>query len=242
MLPDYFLVIIRSVMAAFSLLIFTRVLGKKQISQLNFFEYVLGITVGSIAASMSTNLANRALAEYVGLITWVILVLFLEVIAQKNRKLAKLITGEPIILIENGKIMEDRLAIARYSFDDLVEQLREKDVFSLSDVEFAVLETDGSLSVLKKSQVQPLTPKDLNLSTEYQGLSIELISEGQIIKQNLQQIEKDEEWLLGELKSRRISLEQVAYGAIDTSGRIYLDLYKDEGIKIIDASDYEGPN
>ncbi len=242
MLPDYFLVIIRSIMAAFSLLILTRALGKKQISQLNFFEYVLGITVGSIAASMSTNLANRALAEYVGLITWVVLVFLLEVVAMKNRKLAKLITGEPIILIQNGKIMEDRLALARYSFDDLIEQLREKDVFSLSDVEFAVLETDGSLSVLKKSQVQPLTPKDLNINTQYQGLSIELISEGQIIKQNLQQIEKDEEWLLEELKSRGVSLDQVAYGAIDTSGRLYLDLYKDEGIKIIDTSDYEGPN
>ena len=242
MLPDYFLVIIRSIMAAFSLLILTRALGKKQISQLNFFEYVLGITVGSIAASMSTNLANRALAEYVGLITWVVLVFLLEVVAMKNRKLAKLITGEPIILIQNGKIMEDRLALARYSFDDLIEQLREKDVFSLSDVEFAVLETDGSLSVLKKSQVQPLTPKDLNINTQYQGLSIELISEGQIIKQNLQQIEKDEEWLLEEFKSRGVSLDQVAYGAIDTSGRLYLDLYKDEGIKIIDTSDYEGPN
>ncbi|NLZ39259.1 MAG: DUF421 domain-containing protein [Firmicutes bacterium] len=241
-MPDYFLVIIRSIMAAFSLLILTRALGKKQISQLNFFEYVLGITVGSIAASMSTNLANRALAEYVGLITWVVLVFLLEVVAMKNRKLAKLITGEPIILIQNGKIMEDRLALARYSFDDLIEQLREKDVFSLSDVEFAVLETDGSLSVLKKSQVQPLTPKDLNINTQYQGLSIELISEGQIIKQNLQQIEKDEEWLLEELKSRGVSLDQVAYGAIDTSGRLYLDLYKDEGIKIIDTSDYEGPN
>ncbi len=242
MLPDYILVIIRSIMAAVALLIFARVLGKKQISQLNFFEYVLGITVGSIAATMSTNLANRALSEFVGLITWIVLVLFLEIVALKNRKMAKIIDGEPLILVENGKIMEDRLAMARYRFDDLVEQLREKDVFSVSDVEFAVLETDGSLSVLKKSQVQPITPSDLNMSTEYKGLSVELISEGQILKQNLLQIDQDEEWLLGELKKRNIRLEQVTFGLLDTSGRLYLDLYNDEGIKIIDASDYEGPN
>lgn len=242
MLPDYILVIIRSIMAAFALLIFARALGKKQISQLNFFEYVLGITVGSIAATMSTNLSNRALSEFVGLITWIVLVLFLEIVALKNRKMAKIIDGEPLILVENGKIMEDRLALARYRFDDLVEQLREKDVFSVSDVEFAVLETDGSLSVLKKSQVQPITPSDLNMSTEYKGLSVELISEAQILKQNLLQIDQDEEWLLGELKKRNIRLEQVTFGLLDTSGRLYLDLYKDEGIKIIDVSDYEGPN
>lgn len=121
MFPDYILVIFRSIMAAFTLLILARVLGKKQISQLSFFEYVLGITVGSIAATMSTNLANRALPEFVGLVTWIALVLFLELIALKNRKLAKIIDGEPVILIENGKIMEERLAIARYRFEDLVE-------------------------------------------------------------------------------------------------------------------------
>jgi uncharacterized membrane protein YcaP (DUF421 family) len=138
--------------------------------------------------------------------------------------------------------MEDKMALARYSFVDLIEQLREKDVFSLSDVEFAVLETDGTLSVLKKSQAQPVTPADLNLSSEYQGLSVELISEGTILKQNLEQIGRDEKWLREELKKRGLRLEQVAFGIQDTKGRLYLDLYKDEGINIIDASDYEGPS
>jgi|CZCB01.1.fsa_nt_gi uncharacterized membrane protein YcaP (DUF421 family) len=242
MLPDYVLVIIRSVMAAFTMLILTRALGKKQVSQLNFFEYILGITVGSIAASMSTNLNNRPLAELAALITWIALAFALETISLKSRKLSKLIDGEPLILIENGKIMEDKMALARYSFVDLVEQLREKDVFSLSDVEFAVLETDGTLSVLKKSQAQPVTPADLNLSSEYQGLSVELISEGTILKQNLEQIGRDEKWLREELKKRGLRLEQVAFGIQDTKGRLYLDLYKDEGINIIDASDYEGPS
>ena len=242
MLPDYVLVIIRSVMAAFTMLILTRALGKKQVSQLNFFEYILGITVGSIAASMSTNLNNRPLAELAALITWIALAFALETISLKSRKLSKLIDGEPLILIENGKIMEDKMALARYSFVDLVEQLREKDVFSLSDVEFAVLETDGTLSVLKKSQAQPVTPADINLSCEYQGLSVELISEGTILKQNLEQIGRDEKWLREELKKRGLRLEQVAFGIQDTKGRLYLDLYKDEGINIIDASDYEGPS
>ncbi|MDW7674436.1 MAG: DUF421 domain-containing protein [Bacillota bacterium] len=242
LLPDYLLVFFRSIIAAFTLLILARMLGKKQISQLSFFEYVLGITIGSIAATMSTDLSNRALPEFVGLITWALLALLIELIALKNRKLGKILDGEPVILVENGKLMEDRLGMARYRFADLVEQLREKSVFNLSDVEFAVLETDGSLSVLKKSQVEPITPQDLNIPTSYQGLEVELIEEGQIIDQNLKQIKKDQKWLLAELQQRGIKLHQVAYGSLDTSGRLFLDLYKDDGVNIIDTSDYEGPN
>lgn len=92
-------------MAAFTLLILARVLGKKQISQLSFFEYVIGITIGSIAATMSTDLSNRALPEFTGLVTWALLLLLLEFVALKNRKLGKIIDGEPVILIENGKLM-----------------------------------------------------------------------------------------------------------------------------------------
>lgn len=98
------------------------------------------------------------------------------------------------------------------------------------------------MSVLKKSPVRPVTPEDLKMSTNYKGMSIELIAEGHVLKQNLKQINQDENWLLGQLKQRGVTLEQVAYGTIDTDGRLYLDLYKDEGIKIIDISDYEGPN
>lgn len=242
MLPDYLLVIVRSIMAFFTLLILARVLGKKQISHLTFFEYILGITIGSIAASMSTNLANRALPEFTGLLVWFFLVFILEFAAIKNRKLAKITQGEPTILIENGKIMEDKLGLLRYPFDDLVEQLREKGIFNLSDVEFAVLEKDGSLSVQKKSQVDPVTPQDLNISTPYQGLEVELIEEGQILKKNLTQVHKNKDWLLSELKQRGIKLNQVAYASLDSRGRLYLDLYKDKGIEMIDASDYEGPN
>jgi len=80
------------------------------------------------------------------------------------------------------------------------------------------------------------------MNTDYKGLSVELITEGQILKQNLNQIDRNENWLLGELRQRGLRLEQVAYGTLDTNGRLYLDLYKDEGIKIIDISDYEGPS
>lgn len=242
MLPDYLLAIFRSIMAFFTLFILARFLGKKQVTQLTFFEYVLGITVGSIAASMSTNLTNRALPEFAGLTTWVMLVLIIELVAIKNRELAKVTDGEPTILIQNGKLMEDRLGTTFFRFEDLMEQLHKKNVFNISDVEFAILETDGSVSVLKKSQAQPVTPRDLNIPTSYKGLNIELIQEGQIITQNLEQIKKDEDWLHSELEKRGVSLKQVTYGSIDTNGLLYLDLYKDKGIDIVDPSDYEGPN
>lgn len=229
-------------MAFFTLLILTRILGKKQVSQLTFFEYVLGITIGSTAANMSTNLSTRPFLEFVGLLTWTFFVLILEVLALKNRKLAKLADGEPTILIENGKIMEDKLAATFYRFDDLMKDLRKKNVFNISDVEFAILETDGSLSVLTKSQAQPVTPRDLQIPTAYKGLDIELIQDGQIIQQNLEQINLDQNWLLAELDKRGLALDKIAYGSIDTKGVLYLDLYDDQGIDIVDPSDYEGPN
>lgn len=242
MLPDFMLTFFRSIMAFFTLLILARLLGKKQVGQLTFFEYVLGITVGSISANMSTNLTNRALPEFTGLVTWVILTLLVQLIALKSRKLAKITDGEPTILIQNGKIMEDKLSTNYYRFDELMKQLREKDVFNISEVEFAILETDGTLSVLKKSQVQPVTPADLNLATNYHGMSIELIYEGKIITQNLSQIKKDEQWLQTQLKKRGITLDQVTFGSIDTNGLLYLDLYKDQDIDIVDPSDYDGPS
>lgn len=242
MLPDYLLAIFRSIMAFFTLFILARFLGKKQVTQLTFFEYVLGITVGSIAASMSTNLTNRALPEFAGLTTWVMLVLIIELVAIKNRELAKVTDGEPTILIQNGKLMEDRLGTTFFRFEDLMEQLRKKNVFNISDVEFAILETDGSVSVLTKSQAQPVTPRDLQIPTAYKGLDIELIQDGQIIQQNLEQINLDQNWLLAELDKRGLALEKIAYGSIDTKGVLYLDLYDDQGIDIVDPSDYEGPN
>lgn len=242
-LQEGLVVVVRSLIAFFTLFIFARVLGRQQISQLTFFDYVLGITIGSTAASLSSDLSTRAWAHWVALLVWVIAVLVLQLVSIRWRSLSKYIEGEPVVVIMNGKIMEKAMGTIRYRIADLLEQLREKDVFDLGQVEFAVLETNGQLSVLKKSQYQPVTPKDLNLSTHYSGVSTELIYSGVIVQENLQQVKLDQSWLEAELRKKGINdLKEVFFAALDTEGNLYVDTYKDHLSNLTDTSNDKGAN
>lgn len=243
-MSESLVVAVRAVMAFFTLLIMTRLLGKKQLSQLTFFEYIIGITVGSIASSMTVDLTSQALPHWIGLIVWVFLAWVLEIITLRSRYLAKLLDGEPVVLIHNGKILERNLAGTRFRMADLMEQLRQRSVFNPADVEFAILETGGQVSVLKKADREPVTPRDLNIPVQYAGIPTELIVDGEVIDQNLQQVNLDRNWLLGELAKLGLTdPKQVMYAALDTSGKLYVDTYHDRlGNPTVDISDYQGPN
>lgn len=233
--------IVRALIAFFTLLIFTRLLGKQQMSQLTFFDYVLGITIGSIAASLTIELTYDPWPMWVGMLTWIAAVLAIQWITIKWRYAAKYIDGEPTVVIMNGKIMEEAMKKLRYRISDLTEQLRDKGVFDISQVEFAVLEVSGKLSVLKKSQNQPVTPKDLNLSTDYQGINTEIIYDGVVVESNLRQLKRDRKWLDRELKKMGVrDAAEVFYGEVDPSGKLYIDKYKDKIRNKTDVSDYEG--
>lgn len=233
--------IVRALIAFFTLLIFTRLLGKQQMSQLTFFDYVLGITVGSIAASLTTDLTSKAWPHWVGLTTWIIAVLAVQWVTLKWRYAAKYVDGEPTVVIMNGKIMEDAMKKIRYRVSDLTEQLRDKGVFDISQVEFAVLEVSGKLTVLKKAQHQPLTPKDMNMKTKYKGISTEIIYNGVVVENNLKQVKKDRKWLETELKNQGIKdISEVFYAEMETSGKLYIDKYKDEIKNKTDISDFDG--
>ncbi|HEX6593155.1 MAG TPA: DUF421 domain-containing protein [Bacillota bacterium] len=233
-------VIVRAIIGFFSLLIFTRMLGKQQISQLTFFDYILGITIGSIAATLTTDLTSRAWPHWVGLFAWAFLVYIIQLITLKWRKASVYIAGEPTIIIMNGKVMEGVMKKLRYRASDLLEQLRREGVFDIKEVEYAILETDGKFSVLKKSQHQPVTPNDLGITTPYKGLSTELIYDGQLFKTNLKQVDKDEEWLKNQLRARGFgSYREVFLAVIDASGNLFVDGYDDPMNHMTDISDYD---
>ncbi len=231
------IVLVRGVIGFFSLLIFTRILGKQQVSQLTLFEYILGITIGSMAATLTTDLASTAWSHWVGLMVWTILVFAVQHFSVKYPKFFVYINGQPEMLIINGKIMEETMKKMRYSLHDLMEQLRVSGVFDISQVEYAVLETNGKLTVLKKSQYQSLTPKDMNLSTSYDGLSTELVFNGVILKYNLSQLHLDTLWLKQELRKKGIKdVSEVYFASLNTKGELYVDLIKD---KIVQESNVE---
>jgi len=222
------IVLVRGIIGFFTLLIFTRIMGKQQVSQLTFFDYVVGITIGSTASSLTTDLTSRAWPHWVGLITWTILCLSLQLITLKSKTAEKFLDGQPTIVITNGKILEESMKKFRYTIGDLLAQLRDKGIFDLDQVAYAVLEKDGQLSILKKTQCDPVTPKDLNIKTTKASIDVEVIYDGSIVHDNLVSINRNERWIMNNLKKRGINDASEVFLAIynATSG-LHIDLYKD---------------
>jgi uncharacterized membrane protein YcaP (DUF421 family) len=238
-LPDtiYLSVALRTILAFFAILLVTRILGKEQMGELTFYEYVTGITIGSLAADMATITIISPWVILTSLVMFAALTFLMGYVSLKNRAARKLLEGEPTLVIQNGKILAKSMAGCRYNIDDLLLQLRTQGVFSISDVEFAVLESNGQLSVLRKSQKQPVTREDLKIPTDYEGLSSEVIVDGEVIYQNLQQNNLDEAWLIHELEQRGIhSPKEIMLASLDTRGNLYVDK-KMDGLQATQISD-----
>lgn len=226
-MDESLVVVYRSILAFASLFVYARVLGKQQISELTFFEYVTGITIGSIAASMSVDLTSKALPHWIALSVWFLLTYLLQLIVLKSAWLGRFISGKPVVIIQNGKILEQNMAALRHRIGDLMTQLRQKGVFDISQVENAVFETSGQLSVQLKSQYRPLTPKDMGISTPYEGLTHELIVEGQVDEKELEKVGLTEKWLTDALRAQGIkNATEVFLASLNTQGELFVAPYE----------------
>lgn len=236
-------VLVRSAITFFNLLILCRILGKTQVSQLTFFEYVSGITLGSLAAELSTNLSLRPWPVFVGLFAWGGFTLLTQLVALKSRWMAKMLDGEPVILVYRGQILEENLRRLRMRESELAELLRSQSVFHFDEVELAVLEPRGTLSVLRTADTQPVTPADLGIPASSRGLGIELVVDGEVMDQNLRRLGVNRTWLMAKLKEQGIRSPAEAFLAVvDADGKLYVDRYTDRVPKSHDLSDYPGPN
>lgn len=221
-------VIIRSTIAFFALLILVRLMGKQQVSELTFFDYVVGITIGSIAATLSVAVNQNTVATLAGMALWTILPIFIAYLSLHNVWIRKVVEGEGTVVIENGKILEKHLAKIRLSIDDLIAQLRTQGVFNITDVEFALFESNGKLSIQKKSQKRPLTPEDLSLPTQYEGMPTNLIEDGIILVDALRSLNLSQAWLYHQLGKVNIQdIKEVSLAQLDTLGNLYVDLQGD---------------
>lgn len=219
---------VRGFIAFSTLLVFANILGKQQVGKLTFFDFITGITIGDLAATLTVDFNSRAWPHFVGLAVWSGLALLAQWTSLKSRWWGKVIAGEPAILIRDGKILEQNLTRNRYRYDDLMMQLREKNVFDPNEVEVAILETNGTLSVQKRSQYEPVTPHDLKLSTNYKGLGTELIYEGKIVEPNLKAVHLTRGWLLAELNKRGINdPSTVTLAILNTDGTLFVDITDD---------------
>lgn len=219
----YLNILFRSIIAYFVLLLFTRIMGKKQLSQLTYFDYIVGITIGSIAAAASVDRHIDVFQSCFSIIVWSILTVLISMAVLKNIKLRLWIDSEPLVIINKGKVIYKNMKKANYNIGDLLMQLRNKDVFYITDVEVALLEPDGKLSVLKKSEKTSLTVEDMNIKKPKAGMMIEIILDGNILSDHLLEIKKDEKWVFEQLKLKNIfNIKDVVFAGVQADGQIYI--------------------
>jgi len=217
-------IIIRSLITFISLLILTRILGKKQMGHLSFFNYITGITIGSIAGNMvSVNTENFTL-ELLNLAIWVFLTIVLDILSLKIPITRVIFTGEPTIVIKKGQIIEKSLKGLRMTLDNLTMLLREEGVFTITDVEYAILESNGEITVYRKENTHPVNREDLKIfQEEPKYLPCELIVNGNVIKKNLKEYNLSKEWLNNQLNKYSISdYKEVLYAELQSDGSIYV--------------------
>ncbi|KAB2338090.1 DUF421 domain-containing protein [Cytobacillus depressus] len=221
-------IIIRAFFFLLVLFVLTKIMGKKQIYQLSFFEYVTGITIGSIAGEVIMGLDGNVWHGLVAIGIFGLVTIGVGFISLKSNSFRDFVEGKGSIFIKNGKIMEDNLKKEKYSTDQLTTLLRKKDVFNIADVEFAVLEQTGDLSVLLKKENRPLTFKDLNIKVANDKVPQTVIRDGNIVHDSLSSAGKTRKWLLDELDKLEVTIDNVFYGQVDSYGDLTVDLYDDK--------------
>ena len=199
-----------------------RIMGKHQIGQLQPYELVITIMISELAAVPMQDTDVPLINGIIPIFTLLIIQVSLSLLSLKSEKARRIICGGPSILIENGRINEPELTRLRFNLNDLIEQLRLKNSPNIADVEYAILETSGKLSVIPKSNKRPLQPEDLQLNTNYEGLPTTLIIDGVIQSNNLKMINLNEDWLRSELLQRGISDQrEILFASLDTQGLLY---------------------
>ncbi|MGN1402093.1 MAG: DUF421 domain-containing protein [Bacillus sp. (in: firmicutes)] len=227
-MPDWLNIALRSILFVVALFIITKALGKKQISQLSLFEYITGITIGNIGAEIITGVEQKVSHGLIALLCTAAIPFISSFITMKSKGYRDFVDGKGTVLIKDGKVMEDNLKKEKLTIDEFLEMLRKKDVYQVSDVEYAVLEAAGILNVLLKKENRPLTPKDLGMKVPSEKEPQTVIMDGVILDEPLSTIGRSRGWLKGELVKQGVLLENVFIGQVNTYGELTIDLFDDK--------------
>lgn len=215
-------VVTRSIILYVLSVLLFRLMGKGLTFQQKPYDFAVIILIGSAAGSL---IVNRDVPLLNAVVAMVVLALLhaLVSVSTLNNFLKSIVGGKPDLLVRNGRIVKENLIKNQINISQLLASLRNKGYRRISDVEFAILEANGQLSVIPKSQFRPVTPVDLKLDTIYEGIATPLIIEGQIVKENLRSLGLDNKWLMDELSQRKLKgADQVLLALLDTDGSIYV--------------------
>lgn len=206
-------VLLTSLLSVAALFFITKVMGHKQISQLDFFDYITGITIGSIAAELATELEEPH-KPLIAMVVYGITALSLSLITSKYPRTRKYINGTPTILMNNGKLYRENMKKAKLDLSEFMVLCRQQGYFNLSDIQTAVYEYNGQLTILPVSNKRPVNPYDLNLATQPEYIQTEVILDGRILGENLQRMGLDEKWLQKQLTTQGYKKPQEVFLAV----------------------------
>ena len=198
-----------------------RLMGKREIGQLQPFELAISIMISELASIPMTDVGiplSNGIIPILGLLLMHLLISFINL---KSTKVRQLICGKPAILIYRGRIDEEQVRKERFTLNELEEKLRSNNVMDIGDVEYAILETSGDVSVIQKPNKRTVTPEDLNIMPEYEGITYDLVIDGKVLKENLNKIGKSYEWLKKQTDKFQMMPEEALIVTINGKGRIF---------------------
>lgn len=219
---DFIKIILTSLSSALSLFVIAKIMGHKQMAQLDFFDYITGITIGSIAAELATEL-EAPWKPLVAMLIYGIVALGLTIIAHKFPKSRKFINGTPTIIMNNGKIYRENMKKAKLELSEFMLLCRQEGYFNLNDIQTAIFEYNGRLTILPKSTKRPLIPEDMNITPEKEEINTEVIMDGRILHENLKRLGLDLTWLEKQLKQQKYNnAKEIYLGICDRNNKLSL--------------------
>ncbi|MBQ8337785.1 MAG: DUF421 domain-containing protein [Oscillospiraceae bacterium] len=219
-------VVLTSILSAAALFVIAKVLGHKQMSQLDFFDYITGITIGSIAAELATEL-EKPLIPLVAMLVYGTITVVLTLITSKLPRMRKFINGTPTIVLNNGKLYRQNMKKAKLDLSEFMVMCRQEGYFNLNDIQTAIFEYNGRLTVLPKATKRPANPEDMNLVPSPEKICTEVIMDGRVLEDNLKRMGLDLKWLQKEMESQGFKRsKEIFLGVCDESRQ--LTLFKSE--------------
>ena len=220
-----FKIIVLSISSFIVLFILTKLMGNREMAQLSMFDYIISITIGSIAAEMSTALDDNFIEPLIAMVVYALCAILVSLLALHSMKARRFISGTTLILYDNGKIFSKNLKKSKMDLNEFLMQCRTNGYFNLSDIQTAILESNGKLSFIPNSLKRPTTPEDLNLNLKQEFLVTNIIIDGKVIEENLKNTGNNLNWLQSNLEKQKAGkIENILLATCDKDNN--LSVYK----------------
>ena len=231
---ELLIVTYRSLLSLSALFLVTKLLGKKQVSQLSLFDYVIGILIGNFAAEMTINLESGTLNGIIAVFIFGAVAYLISFLTMKSLSLRRFFMSTPTVLIEKGEIIIEGLKKVKFDINDLLEVCRIKGYFDIATIEYAIMEANGDISILPKEKHRPVTLDDLNIAKNQTSLAANVIIDGEIMKDNILKMNRSVEWLKNKIKGN--DLANILLATLDEQGKleIYLNNKNRQGKEILE--------